>query len=430
MRLIQSLPLSLVLAAPLSTAIAADRSGERVFAETSPGLVAVEAEDYFAQTKIEKRAWFLTSASRLPPVGLPDIDTSHVAGAGGGAYIEVLPDTGVDGRKLTPGENISDPPGAMAAAHYRVSFATAGTYTVWARAFGTDGDDNTLHFGLDGEWPSSGARMHTFGGKEWRWASRHRQHRGRITLEVPTTGLHEISISMREDGCELDRFLLVRDAAFEPVANEPGPAALYTLATEPFAEASPGVIVIEAEAAAAPTGWEFVETTPQPGGTGRGHLRWTVAGQGQEAVDDSVLSYSFRIGTPGTYQLHLRSRMPDPKNRPNTLDPDGIVWVRFVGGADAPGAFALGENNWVKVAILGHPEGWTWDTHADRGPPHPDSPVLRMFNSPGVHRVEFAGRSHGHAIDRFVLRRVDVPRPRLNADEEHALLALPISPRR
>jgi hypothetical protein len=311
-----------------------------------------------------------------------------------------------------------------------VNFAAAGRYTIWARAFGTDGDDNTLHFGLDGAWPDSSARMHTFATKKWAWASRHRQHKGRITLDVPAAGAHVVTISMREDGCELDRFLLVRDEKFEPPADAAGPEAKFTLAAGAFAEAAPGVFVIETESAVASTGWEFVEATPQPGGTGRGHLRWTLAGQGKKATDDSILSYPFRIATPGTYQLHLRSQMPDPKNRPETLDPDGNdIWVRFVGGADVPGAPALGDGKWIKVAILGHPEGWTWDTHADRGPPHPDAPVCRVFAASGEYRVEFAGRSHGHAIDRFVLRRVDAPRPRLTPDEERGLDALPVSPR-
>ena len=40
-----------------------------------------------------------------------------------------------------------------------------------------------------------------------------------------------------------------------------------------------------------------------------------------------------------------------------------------------------------------------------------------------------ADRSHGHAIDRFVLRRVEAPRPRLTQNEEKALDSLSVSPR-
>jgi len=417
--------LLLALAFPLAS-LAADRTGERVFSEAAPGLIVVEAEDFFAQTKTEQRAWYLTDATHAP-AGLPDIDPPHVEGAGGNAYIEVLPDTGVDGQKLTPGVNISDTPGELAVAHYRVQFAAPGRYYIWARAFGTDGDDNTLHFGLDDTWPVPSAKMHTFAGKKWQWACRHRQHKGKIYFDVPTAGPHVITLSMREDGCELDRFILTTDEAFTPPADAPGPEPRSTLAAASFVERD-DAFVIEAEAAPAAAGWEFVPATAA--GTGRGHLRWTVAGQGRKATDDSILSYPIRITTPGTYQLFLRSQMPDPTNRPDTLDPDGNdVWVRFAGGTDTPGQAALGDQ-WTKVAILGHPAGWTWDTHADRGPPHPDTPVCRTFAQPGVYRIEFAGRSQGHAIDRLVLRRCAAgPTARVTPALERALDALPVSSR-
>jgi hypothetical protein len=122
--------------------------------------------------------------------------------------------------------------------------------------------------------------------------------------------------------------------------------------------------------------------------------------------------------------------MPDPKNRPDTLDPDGNdIWLRFVGGSDAPGQAPIPDGKWTKVAILGHPEGWTWNTHADRGPPHPDTPVVRVFSAPGDYRIEFAGRSQGHAIDRLILQKVDTPRPRLTPADEKSLDVLLLSPR-
>jgi hypothetical protein len=71
---------------------------------------------------------------------------------------------------------------------------------------------------------------------------------------VPTAGPHVVTISMREDGCELDRFLLVLDEKFEPPADAAGPAAKFTLTTAPFTECSPGVFVIESESAVASTG--------------------------------------------------------------------------------------------------------------------------------------------------------------------------------
>ena len=84
-----------------------------VFAERD-GMVAVEAEHFFEQTLTETRAFHLVTADKVPNVK-PDGDLSHVAGAGGGAYLEILPDTRrTHGDKLIRGTNFSPEPGNMA----------------------------------------------------------------------------------------------------------------------------------------------------------------------------------------------------------------------------------------------------------------------------------------------------------------------------
>ena len=377
-----------------------------VFEEVD-GQLVVEAEAFYTQTNTEKRAWHITSAALTPNVGR-DIDPPHFADASGGAYIEVLPDTGNDPIGPRKGESISDVGGEMAVVSYHVHFNNSGRYYIWVRALGSDGDDNTLHFGMDEEWPTNSVRMHHAGGKQWGWACRHRQHKGKLWLDVTNAGPHVISLSMREDGCEVDRFVLTRDEDFVAPTNS-GPAvklksgSLPEFSAEARASATGGgLILIEAESAAA-DGWELA--TNAPGLSGSGFLRWTKPGQGRKA-GEGVLSYSFRIATAGNYQFLWRTRLPDPKNRPETPDPDGNdSWVRFSGGADVPGQRAFG-GEWRKVALLGHPEGWSWSTHADHGPPHPAAPVCRTFE-PGEYRVEICGRSSGHMIDQIALKRFE-----------------------
>jgi hypothetical protein len=376
-----------------------------VFEEVD-GQLVVEAECFFAQTNTEKRAWHITSASHAPNVGR-DIDAPHFADASGGAYIEVLPDTGNDPVGPVAGESISDKGGAMAAASYRVHFNNPGRYYIWVRALGTDGDDNTLHFGMNGEWPTNSVKMHHGGGGKWGWACRHRQHKGKLWLDVTNAGPQVIQLSMREDGCEVDRFILTTNENFVAPTNA-GPAVklksgrLPDFSAVKSSSATGNVIVIEAESASA-EGWELA--TSKAGFSGTGYLRWTKPGQGRKA-DDGILSYPIRITTAGKYQLLWRSTLPDPRNRPDTPDPDGNdSWVRFAGGADVPGQRVLG-NEWRKVALLGHPESWSWSTHADQGPPHPATPVCRVFEE-GEHRVEIGGRSAGHMIDQIALRRFE-----------------------
>jgi hypothetical protein len=143
-----------------------------VFKETA-GLVAVEAEHFVDQSATETRAFYLTRAGQEPTLA-PDGDAPHVAGASGGAYLEVLPDTRrTHDDKLIKGTNFSSEPGKMAVLTYNVHFSTPGRYYVWARAYSTGSEDNGLHVGLNGDWPASGQRMQWCQGKNnWRWESK------------------------------------------------------------------------------------------------------------------------------------------------------------------------------------------------------------------------------------------------------------------
>jgi hypothetical protein len=196
-------------------------------AEERNGLVAVEAEHFFAQEKTGKRQWYLVNEKNAPSVA-PDSDASHAAKASGNAYLEALPDTRrTHDDKLIHGENFSNVPGEMAVLHYRVYFHTPGRYYVWARAYSTGAEDNSIHVGLDGVWPESGARMQWCEGKNtWRWESKQRTAQnhcgepGRIYLDIATPGLHTISFSMREDGFEFDQWRMTMDANFARPTEE------------------------------------------------------------------------------------------------------------------------------------------------------------------------------------------------------------------
>ncbi len=289
--------------------------------EEAGGQLVVEAEAFFAQTNTEKRAWYITTEVLRPDVGR-DIDPPHFADAAGGAHIEVLPDTGNDPVGPVAGESISDQAGAMAVVSYHVHFNNPGRYYIWVRALGTDGDDNTLHFGMDGEWPTNSARMHHGGGGQWGWACRHRQHKGKLWLDVPGAGPRVIQLSMREDGCEVDRFILTTNETFT-APDGIGPTVRLRSGVLPdFSSArpsvapAPGGIRVEAESAFA-DGWELA--TARPGFSGTGYLRWTASGQGRKP-GEGVLTYSFRITEPGQYRwLQFAWKALDAKTTGITL---------------------------------------------------------------------------------------------------------------
>lgn len=213
-----------------ATSIAAPKTPP-VFVEKN-GMIAVEAEDFFKQTATKKRAFYLTDAQQIPKVS-PDGDPSHVAGASGNAYLEILPDTRRTHKdKLIKGENFSPEPGKIAVVHYRVHFTTPGRYYVWVRAYSTGSEDNGLHVGIDGTWPASGQRMQWCKGKNtWRWDSMQRtakKHCGvpyQIFLDVKKPGEHIIHFSMREDGFEFDKWLMTTNRDFKrPTGTGPASA--------------------------------------------------------------------------------------------------------------------------------------------------------------------------------------------------------------
>lgn len=212
-----------------------------VFAERD-GLLAVEAEHFFQQTKDDVRSFHLTTSASEQDFKGPDGDPPHVAGASGGAYLEILPDTRrTHDDRLIRGENFAPDAGQMAVLHYNVHITTPGRYYVWARAFSTGTEDNGLHVGIDGTWPESGQRLQWCTGKNtWRWESKQRtdrQHCGephKIFLDIKEPGDHVIQFAMREDGFEFDRWLMTTDRDFKRPADA-GPATLLKSGTLPTA---------------------------------------------------------------------------------------------------------------------------------------------------------------------------------------------------
>lgn len=187
------------------------------------GFVIVEAEDFTSQSKSEARKWYVTSLTQNHSVG-KDIDESHASTASGNAYIEILPDTRTNHEeKLIPEENFTDKPGGVAVVSYKVNFQKTGRYYIWAKVFSTGSEDNGVYVGIDGQWPESGKRVQWCEGKKtWFWDSKQRTkevHCGvpyQIYLDVLQPGIHEIQFSMREDGFEMDQWIMTTDKEFNP----------------------------------------------------------------------------------------------------------------------------------------------------------------------------------------------------------------------
>jgi hypothetical protein len=190
--------------------------------EEKDGLLQVEAEAFHNNTNNESpRKWYIQSEGKSIPF---EKQTNHSEKASGNSYIEAMPDTRVThGDILTQGENFFPVPGTGGIVSYKVKINNPGTYYVWVRAYSSGPEDNGLHVGVDGEWAESGQRIQLCKGKnEWTWSSAQRvpkNHCGytqTITLTFDKAGEHIISFSMREDGFELDKWMLVKSKDFIP----------------------------------------------------------------------------------------------------------------------------------------------------------------------------------------------------------------------
>lgn len=185
--------------------------------------VVVEAEDFATQHLADKRRWLVFSNTSVQHP-YADSDVAHVKDASGGKYIEILPDTRTNhSETLVRGENFSDQGGQIGVLTYPIYFTHPGRYYIWARAYSTGSEDNGVHFGINGTWPQTSARLQLCTGKhQWTWSSARRvpdNHCGStntVYLDVPTAGVHILMVSMREDGFELDKFILTQDQSFKP----------------------------------------------------------------------------------------------------------------------------------------------------------------------------------------------------------------------
>ena len=204
--------------------------------------VKVEAENYISK----HFDWHRTSNSSTPNVR-PDPDGSHAASASGGAYMELLPDTRVThSDSLITNTNFWNVAGTGPSLSYNVNIPEPGRYIVFAKAYSTGTEDNGIHVGLNNSNPASGERMQWCNGKnQWTWSSAQRtnsNHCGTqrtIFLDFNFAGSNTITFSAREDGFELDQFILLKTDNSSCTPNNNDQIVCNTGTTSVSAQAAP-----------------------------------------------------------------------------------------------------------------------------------------------------------------------------------------------
>ena len=170
----------------------------------SYGKIVIETEHYVSKT-----------AGSGVCAGVNWVDQTG-GGSMGDGYMEALPSTG-----LRIGSPDIEP--YCPRLRYKVYFRQAGTYYLWVKGWGPDGNSDSIHYGLDGVSTSSGlsdCAILTSAGTPFVWTSS-TGAATRPAVEVSSAGLHYFDVWMREDGSQIDRLVLTTDALYDPSLAEP-----------------------------------------------------------------------------------------------------------------------------------------------------------------------------------------------------------------
>ncbi|ADE53517.1 PKD domain-containing protein [Coraliomargarita akajimensis] len=176
---------------------------------------------------------------------------------------------------------------------------------------------------------------------------------------------------------------------------------------------SGGMVVIEAENVDLTSDWVARPSThgaanAMGGSLGDGWLEWTGAqyyGNTQtEAQAVAILTFEFEITNPGDYYFRWRSKQ---YNNVGSGDAGNDSYVSLTSGTPVAGYQDFGQFHKVWVQSQ---QAWSWQTTFEphHGEHYANNLVRRHYEA-GTHTIRLAARSPGHAIDRIVLHRTDVP---------------------
>ncbi len=197
------------------------------------GKVIIEAENYHRHSRMGVfRHWYtLPDPNKTPS---PNPDPFH-EGSSGGMYLKALPYT-----RVTPDDtllenlNFFETGEEAPRLEYDVLIQNPGRYYIWVRAYPTGTENASIHAGYDNIWPETGRAVQCCGSDGWIWSSNRRLDadpcgfRNGAYLDLPS-GPVTIIFSMREDGFEFDKFILVNDQDYTPSGTGPAESSRINL---------------------------------------------------------------------------------------------------------------------------------------------------------------------------------------------------------
>ncbi len=366
-------------------------------------VISVEAELYSNKTSTNSHSWV----------------TASQAGASAGKSMKATPDKG----SLI--ENVNASPKLS----YNVRFDKAGTYQLWVRGWGDEkangiGSNDSLHAGLNGVKSNTADKIDGFP-SGWHWSNSTRDGVP-ATLVVPSAGVHQVNLWMREDGFAIDQFLLVDSASYVPqgavssatgtvasnnsntgsnsanvISTNNGATSSTTTATTTTSAPATlsevnGLITIEAENFDSKTGsnpHHWVNGTYANASGGKSMISTPNNGKlWSNSTGSPKLSYKVNFAASGIYHLWIRGWGDENSNG--------------IGGNDSVHAGLNGLISSTADKIDGFPTGWHWSNRTRDG-------VSAKITVPsaGVHTFNLWMREDGFAVDKIVLTKKATYKP-------------------
>lgn len=166
-------------------------------------LVVIEAENFSSNTPKGDVTWSLTD--------------SPADFSGTGALMAVT------GSAFATKESALE---GSAVLTYKIKFIRNGHHYIWARASRTGGGDDSYHAGIDGVITDSSTFLTfhktTFTNGTWGWINFHNTV-GPASVNIPSMGVHELNIYIRENGFRIDKIILTKSdtSQFKPEGMGP-----------------------------------------------------------------------------------------------------------------------------------------------------------------------------------------------------------------
>lgn len=162
--------------------------------ELAGGLVAMEAEAFSNSVSRSGRAWELrTDGAGYSATGFMVVTNGNASASNiNVAVATTCPEL-----------------------QYGIIFPAVGTYYLWVRGWGMDGTEDSVHLGVDGGLTTASSNLTWSSYGAWVWTNGTAGGAAR-SIAVGSTGVHTLSLWMREDGARVDRLVVTTNAAFQP----------------------------------------------------------------------------------------------------------------------------------------------------------------------------------------------------------------------